>query len=211
MPYLPFLPPLALLTRHAALLTSSNPGVMRFLQLEWHNHERARNAWDIERAEMKAKIAKQEGEVRSAKRLNEQLEKHVKMLENVVRNERAKNKAQAAGEKPPADQDKADVKGKERASPDLRRKRRCSETQGLMRILTCTCSHEQAPQLLPRHRPGSPRPARAGARSPARQVETIPHQMRRGDLVSLAAALPPSALPCSVPLPGEFDRFPEPQ
>ena len=59
---------------------------MRFLQLEWHNHERARNAWDIERAEMKAKIAKQEGEVRSAKRLNEQLEKHVKMLENALRN-----------------------------------------------------------------------------------------------------------------------------
>ncbi|KAB2575860.1 Striatin Pro11 [Lasiodiplodia theobromae] len=92
-------------------------GVMRFLQLEWHNHERARNAWDIERAEMKAKIAKQEGEVRSAKRLNEQLEKHVKMLENALRNERQKNKAHAAGEKP-VDQDK----GKERASPDLKRK-----------------------------------------------------------------------------------------
>lgn len=91
---------------------------MRFLQLEWHNHERARNAWDIERAEMKAKIAKQEGEVRSAKRLNEQLEKHVKMLENALRNERQKNKAHAAGEKP-VDQDK----GKERASPDLKRKR----------------------------------------------------------------------------------------
>ncbi|KAL1640036.1 1,2-dihydroxy-3-keto-5-methylthiopentene dioxygenase [Diplodia intermedia] len=92
-------------------------GVMRFLQLEWHNHERARNAWDIERAEMKAKIAKQEGEVRSAKRLNDQLEKHVKMLENALRNERQKSKAQAQGEKP-ADQDK----GKERASPDLKRK-----------------------------------------------------------------------------------------
>ncbi|KAI7180907.1 hypothetical protein KC352_g23582, partial [Hortaea werneckii] len=41
-------------------------GVMRFLQIEWHAHERARNSWDIERAEMKAKIAKQEGEVRHA-------------------------------------------------------------------------------------------------------------------------------------------------
>ncbi|EKG15966.1 hypothetical protein MPH_06787 [Macrophomina phaseolina MS6] len=97
-------------------------GVMRFLQLEWHNHERARNAWDIERAEMKAKIAKQEGEVRSAKRLNEQLEKHVKMLENALRNERAKSKAQAVGEKSSADQDKTDVKGKERASLDIKRK-----------------------------------------------------------------------------------------
>lgn len=72
-------------------------GVMRFLQIEWHNHERARNAWDIERAEMKAKIAKQEGEVRSAKKLNEQLDKHIRMLDQAIRNERAKNKAAVAG------------------------------------------------------------------------------------------------------------------
>lgn len=68
-------------------------GVMRFLQLEWHNHERARNAWDIERAEMKAKIAKQEGEVRSAKKLNDQLNKHIRMLEQALMNERKKQKA----------------------------------------------------------------------------------------------------------------------
>ncbi|QIW98651.1 hypothetical protein AMS68_004169 [Peltaster fructicola] len=68
-------------------------GIMRFLQLEWHNHERARNSWDIERAEMKAKIAKQEGESRQAKRLNEQLDRQVKMLELALKNERAKNKA----------------------------------------------------------------------------------------------------------------------
>jgi striatin 1/3/4 len=72
-------------------------GVMRFLQLEWHNHERARNAWDIERAEMKAKIAKQEGEVRSAKKLNDQLNKHIRMLEKALLNERARSKAAAAG------------------------------------------------------------------------------------------------------------------
>lgn len=70
---------------------------MRFLQLEWHNHERARNAWDIERAEMKAKIAKQEGEVRSAKRLNDQLNRHIRMLERALMDERAKSKASAAG------------------------------------------------------------------------------------------------------------------
>ena len=72
-------------------------GVMRFLQLEWHSHERARNAWDIERAEMKAKIAKQEGEVRSAKKLNDQLNKHIRMLEQALTNERAKAKAGGAG------------------------------------------------------------------------------------------------------------------
>lgn len=70
---------------------------MRFLQLEWHNHERARNAWDIERAEMKAKIAKQEGEVRSAKKLNDQLNKHIRMLEQALMNERTKNKAATNG------------------------------------------------------------------------------------------------------------------
>jgi striatin 1/3/4 len=86
---------------------------MRFLQLEWHNHERARNAWDIERAEMKAKIAKQEGEVRSAKKLNDQLNKHIRMLEQALMNERAKAKAGAAGGSAQAAADeKKDVKGK---------------------------------------------------------------------------------------------------
>ena len=66
---------------------------MRYLQIEWHNHERARNAWDIERAEMKAKIAKQEGECRQAKRINEQLERQVRMLELALKNERNKSKA----------------------------------------------------------------------------------------------------------------------
>lgn len=68
---------------------------MRFLQIEWHSHERARNAWDIERAEMKGKIAKQEGEVRQAKRINEQLSRQIRMLEAALKNERAKSKAGA--------------------------------------------------------------------------------------------------------------------
>jgi striatin 1/3/4 len=70
---------------------------MRFLQMEWHNHERARNAWDIERAEMKAKIAKQEGECRSAKKLNDQLDKQIRMLELALKNERAKARSPTAG------------------------------------------------------------------------------------------------------------------
>ncbi|KAF2181777.1 WD40 repeat-like protein [Zopfia rhizophila CBS 207.26] len=87
-------------------------GVMRFLQLEWHNHERARNAWDIERAEMKAKIAKQEGEVRSAKKLNDQLNKHIRMLEQALMNERAKSKAAQVGEAQGAGEERKDAKGK---------------------------------------------------------------------------------------------------
>ncbi|KAF1971736.1 WD40 repeat-like protein [Bimuria novae-zelandiae CBS 107.79] len=90
-------------------------GVMRFLQLEWHSHERARNAWDIERAEMKAKIAKQEGEVRSAKKLNDQLNKHIRMLEQALTNERAKNKAGGAGANAQSTAD--EKKGKAKVDP----------------------------------------------------------------------------------------------
>lgn len=54
---------------------------MRFLQTEWHKHERDRNSWEIERAEMKARIAKLEGENRAAKRLQQGLMTRIKMLE----------------------------------------------------------------------------------------------------------------------------------
>lgn len=56
-------------------------GVMRFLQTEWHKHERDRNSWEIERAEMKARIAKLEGENRAAKRLQQGLMTRIRMLE----------------------------------------------------------------------------------------------------------------------------------
>ncbi|KAI7306754.1 WD40 repeat-like protein [Hortaea werneckii] len=94
-------------------------GVMRFLQIEWHAHERARNSWDIERAEMKAKIAKQEGEVRHAKRINEQLERQVKMLEMVLKNERKKNQSLANGVPPEHGQERQgeqDGESKEKGS-----------------------------------------------------------------------------------------------
>ncbi|KAF1813273.1 WD40 repeat-like protein [Eremomyces bilateralis CBS 781.70] len=97
-------------------------GVMRFLQIEWHNHERARNAWDIERAEMKAKIAKQEGDVRNAKKLNEQLDKQIRMLERALKAERAKSKAAASGEKlaDSKGEVKVDVKGKSVAKSEVK-------------------------------------------------------------------------------------------
>ena len=72
---------------------------MRFLQIEWHNHERARNSWDIERAEMKQKITKMQGENNHLKRTVQVLDKHVKMLEKVILDERAKHNATAPGEK----------------------------------------------------------------------------------------------------------------
>lgn len=65
---------------------------MRFLQTEWHRHERDRNAWEIERAEMKSRIGKLEGDVRTNKRLNESLGKHVRLLEAALKKEREKVK-----------------------------------------------------------------------------------------------------------------------
>lgn len=58
---------------------------MRFLQTEWHKHERDRNSWEIERAEMKARIAKLEGENRAAKRLQQGLMTRIKMLESALK------------------------------------------------------------------------------------------------------------------------------
>ena len=43
----------------------SLPGVMRYLQTEWQRNERDRIQWNLERAEMKTRIAKLEGDKRS--------------------------------------------------------------------------------------------------------------------------------------------------
>ena len=47
---------------------------------------------------MKTKIAKQEGDLRNAKKLNESLDKQIKMLEKALKNERVKNRTTAPGE-----------------------------------------------------------------------------------------------------------------
>jgi striatin 1/3/4 len=72
---------------------------MRFLQTEWHRHERDRNAWEIERAEMKSRIGRLEGDVRTSKRLHESLGKHIKMLEIALKKEREKVRTLVNGEK----------------------------------------------------------------------------------------------------------------
>jgi striatin 1/3/4 len=62
---------------------------MRFLQTEWHKHERDRNNWEIERAEMKARIAKLEGENRAEKRLHQVQLARIKILERALKKERS--------------------------------------------------------------------------------------------------------------------------
>ncbi|KAI9814059.1 MAG: hypothetical protein M1827_003523 [Pycnora praestabilis] len=83
-------------------------GVMRFLQTEWHRHERDRNAWDIERAEMKARIAKLEGDGRTSSKLKDSLGKHVLILENALKAERRKQKAPTSGDLLAPDKDHKD-------------------------------------------------------------------------------------------------------
>ena len=89
-------PPIVLL--HHTNKFDSLLGVMRFLQTEWHRHERDRNAWEIERAEMKSRIGKLEGDGRTSKRMQETLGKHVKILENALRREREKVKKLQLGD-----------------------------------------------------------------------------------------------------------------
>ncbi|CAG8537810.1 19820_t:CDS:10 [Cetraspora pellucida] len=66
------------------------PGVLHFLQSEWRRYERDRNEWEIERAEMKARIALLEGERRGIETMKINLMRRVKMLEFALRQERSK-------------------------------------------------------------------------------------------------------------------------
>ncbi|OTA96318.1 hypothetical protein M434DRAFT_129605 [Hypoxylon sp. CO27-5] len=68
-------------------------GVMRFLQTEWHRHERDRNAWEIERQEMKGRIAALEGSARRADATQKALKRYVTILEKKVKDQAAKLEA----------------------------------------------------------------------------------------------------------------------
>ncbi|KAL9621475.1 MAG: hypothetical protein Q9160_004118 [Pyrenula sp. 1 TL-2023] len=84
-------------------------GVMRFLQTEWHRHERDRNAWEIERAEMKSRIGRLEGDARKSKKTLESLGKYIKMLENALKQERERTKALSNGEKVDVSRDPKEI------------------------------------------------------------------------------------------------------
>lgn len=71
-------------------------GVMRFLQTEWHRHERERNAWEIEKQEMRGRIASLEGQARRADATQKALKKYVTILERKVKDQAAQLKGTAA-------------------------------------------------------------------------------------------------------------------
>ncbi|KIK63769.1 hypothetical protein GYMLUDRAFT_71888 [Collybiopsis luxurians FD-317 M1] len=70
--------------------------VLHFLQTEWRRYERDRNEWEIERAEMRARIALLEGERRSFENVKLDLMRRIKMLEYALRMERSKQLNQPA-------------------------------------------------------------------------------------------------------------------
>ncbi|OAX43820.1 WD40 repeat-like protein [Rhizopogon vinicolor AM-OR11-026] len=76
--------------------------VLHFLQTEWRHYERDRNEWEIERAEMRARIALLEGERRSFENVKLDLMRRIKMLEYALRMERSKQLAPPTGTAQPS-------------------------------------------------------------------------------------------------------------
>jgi striatin 1/3/4 len=62
--------------------------VLHYLQSDWRKYERDRNEWEIERAEMRARIALLEGERRSFENVKLDFMRRIKMLEYALRIER---------------------------------------------------------------------------------------------------------------------------
>ncbi|KAI8590135.1 WD40-repeat-containing domain protein [Geranomyces variabilis] len=77
-------------SQQAGLTSYTLPGVLHFLQVEWRRFERERNEWQVERADLKARVAFLEGERRGTENLKMDLMRRVKMLEFALRQERGK-------------------------------------------------------------------------------------------------------------------------
>ncbi|KAK2624154.1 hypothetical protein QTJ16_006104 [Diplocarpon rosae] len=97
-------------------------GVMRFLQVEWHRHERDRNGWDIERQEMKGRIARLEGSTRKSDASNKSLKKYIDMLEKALKDRDSQVKALKAGTQVQTKEPVQDIK--EQASLAVKQDRR---------------------------------------------------------------------------------------
>ncbi|XP_064086558.1 striatin-4-like isoform X3 [Macrobrachium nipponense] len=71
-------------------LQYSIPGILHFIQHEWARFEMERSQWDLERAELQAKIAFLNGERKGQENLKSDLVRRIKMLEYALKQERAK-------------------------------------------------------------------------------------------------------------------------
>lgn len=96
----------------AAGLQYSIPGILHFLQHEWSRFEMDRGQWEVERAELQARIAFLQGERKGQENLKNDLVRRIKMLEYALKQERAKyaklkfgGNATSDSTKPPLDED----------------------------------------------------------------------------------------------------------
>lgn len=76
-------------------------GILHYLQYEWHRVEVERQEWEVEKAELSARIALLQGEKKSHENLKHDLIRRIKMLEYCLRMERAKYHKLKHGTDPP--------------------------------------------------------------------------------------------------------------
>ncbi|KAK6640649.1 hypothetical protein RUM44_012346 [Polyplax serrata] len=68
----------------------SIPGILHFIQHEWARFEMERSQWEVDRAELQARIAFLQGERKGQENLKHDLIRRIKMLEYALKQERAK-------------------------------------------------------------------------------------------------------------------------
>ncbi|XP_017854773.1 striatin isoform X2 [Drosophila busckii] len=78
------------------------PGILHYIQHEWSRFELERSQWDVDRAELQARIAMLLGERKCLESLKSDLTRRIKMLEYALRQERAKFYRLKYGTDPPA-------------------------------------------------------------------------------------------------------------
>ncbi|XP_075700398.1 striatin-3 isoform X2 [Rhinoderma darwinii] len=66
------------------------PGILHYIQHEWARFEMQRAHWEVERAELQARIAFLQGERKGQENLKKDLVRRIKMLEYALKQERAK-------------------------------------------------------------------------------------------------------------------------
>lgn len=71
-------------------LQYSIPGILHFLQHEWARFEMERGQWEVEKAELQARISFLQGERKGQENLKNDLVRRIKMLEYALKQERAK-------------------------------------------------------------------------------------------------------------------------
>jgi len=66
----------------------SIPGILHFIQHEWARFEMERASWELEKAELAARIAFLQGERKGQENLKNDLVRRIKMLEYALKQER---------------------------------------------------------------------------------------------------------------------------